>query len=65
MKRAAHPLQFFLELPPPPPEFLVVFWDTKGRSLCQVFLDENVETGTKNRCMIEAMYVLRRKLKKD
>ena len=33
-------------------------------SLCQVFLTETVETGNKNFCMIEAMHVLRRKLKK-
>ena len=36
-----------------------------GGSLCQAFLKENVETGTKNRCVIKAMHVLRRKLKKD
>ena len=36
-----------------------------GGSLCQAFLKETVETGTKNRCVIEATNVLRRKLRKD
>ena len=30
--------------------------------MCQAFLAETVETGTKNRCVIEATHVLRRKL---
>ena len=29
----------------------IVFPDTKGRSLCQAFLAETVETGTKNRSL--------------
>ena len=29
-----------------------------GGPLCQVFLAETVETGTKNHCVIEAMHVL-------
>ena len=33
-------------------------------SLCQAVLAETVETGTKNRCVIEATHVLRRKLRK-
>ena len=36
-----------------------------GGSLCQAFLKETVETGTKNRCVFEATHVLRRKLRKD
>ena len=47
-----------------PPEFLVVFWDTKGESLCQAFLAETVETGTKNRCVIKATH-LQREIRKD
>ena len=39
-------------------------YDTKGRSLCQAFLAKTVETGNKNRCVTEATYVLRIKLKK-
>ena len=31
--------------------------DTNRRSLCQAFLAETVETGTKNRCVIEATHV--------
>ena len=38
---------------------------TNGGSLCQAFLAETVETGTKNRCVIEALHVLQRKLRKD
>ena len=38
---------------------------TNERSLCQAFLAETVETGTKNRCVIEATHILRRKLRKD
>ena len=38
---------------------------TNGGSLCQAFLSETVETGTKNRCVIEALHVLQRKLRKD
>ena len=38
---------------------------TKGGSLCQAFLAETVEIGNMNRCMTEAMLVLRRKLGKD
>ena len=30
---------------------------TNGRSLCQAFLAETVETGTKNLCVIEATHV--------
>ena len=37
--------------------FRCIFY-TKGRSLCQAFLAETVETGNKNRCVIEATYVL-------
>ena len=32
--------------------------DTKGRSLCQAFLAETVETENKNRCVIEATFAL-------
>ena len=32
--------------------------------MCQAFLAETVETGTTNRCVIEATHVLRRKLGK-
>ena len=35
------------------------------RILCQAFLAETVETRTKNRYVIEATLVLRRKLRKD
>ena len=45
-KRAATP-QFFWGYAPRN------FWDTKGRSLCQAFLVETVETETKNLCVIE------------
>ena len=39
---------------------------TNGKSLCQAFLAEIVETGNiKNRCVIEATHVLPRKLRKD
>ena len=38
--------------------------DTKGESLCQAFLAETMQTGTKNRCVTEATHVLRRKLRK-
>ena len=38
--------------------------DTKGKSLCQAFLAETVQTGTKNRCATEVTLVLRRKLRK-
>ena len=51
------PSQFFWKYP-------WNFWDTKGRSLCQAFLAETVETGTKNRCVIEATHVMRRSLGK-
>ena len=34
-------------------------------SLCQASLAESMETGTKNRCVIEATHVLERKLRKD
>ena len=40
-------------------------YGTKGESLCQAFLAETVETGTKNRCVIKATNILRRKLRKD
>ena len=39
-------------------------WVTKSRTLCQAFLVETVETGTKNRCVIEATHLLLRKLRK-
>ena len=42
----------FLEVPPPPPF-------PKGRSLCQAFLADTVETGTKNRYVIEATGMFR------
>ena len=32
--------------------------------MCQAFLKDTVETGTKNRCVMEATHVLRRKLRK-
>ena len=44
--------------------FLRIF-DTKGKSLCQAFPAETVEIGNKNCCVIKAMHVLRRKLRKD
>ena len=34
-------------------------------TLCKAFLAETVETGTKNRYVIEATHVLRRKRRKD
>ena len=37
----------------------------KRGTVCKAFLAETVETGNKNRCLIEATYVLRRKLRKD
>ena len=37
----------------------------KRGSLQMPFLAETMKTGTKNRCVIEAMHVLQRKLKKD
>ena len=37
----------------------------KRGSLCQAFLAETVESGSKNRCVIEATHVLRRKHRKD
>ena len=43
--------------------FSFVFMTQKGRSLCQAFLAETVETGNKNRCVTEATHVLGRKLK--
>ena len=49
---------------PPPITFLMVRPLGLKRG-CQAFLAENVETGTKNRCVIEATHVLRRKLRKD
>ena len=42
--------RFFWKYPPPPR--LPNSWDTKGRSLCQAFLAETVEIGTKNLCVI-------------
>ena len=64
---AAHPTQFFWKYPLPAAEVLVRFGGhkIKSRPLCQAFLVETVETGTKNRCVIEATHVLRRKLRKD
>jgi len=51
---------------PPPISFLMVRpLGHKRGSLCQAVLAETVETGTKNRCVIEATHVLRRKLRKD
>ena len=47
------------------PFFFLLIQDTKGRSCCQAFLAETVETGNNNRCVTEAMHVLRRKLRKD
>ena len=47
------------------PFFFLRTQDTKGRSCSQAFLAETVETGNKNRCVTEAMHVLRRKLRKD
>ena len=41
------------------------FLYTNWESLCQAFLAESVETGTRNRCVIEATHVLRRKIRKD
>ena len=40
-------------------------YDTKEESLCQAFPAETVEIGNKNRCVIEATHVLRRKVRKD
>ena len=45
-----------------PRNFWFVFGVTKSRSLCQAFLVETVETGTKNRCVIEATHALRRNI---
>ena len=56
------PTQFFLKYPPR--GVFVVFYIQMGGSLCQAFLAETEETGTKNRCVIEATPVLRRKLRK-
>ena len=36
---------------------LLRIYDTKGDSLCQAFRAETVETGNKNRCVIEATHV--------
>ena len=47
-----------------PQRVFIRIQETKGRSLCQAFLAETMETGNKNRCVIEA-HVLRRKLLKD
>ena len=38
---------------------------TNGGSLCQAFLAETMETGTKNHFVIEAPHVLGRKLRKQ
>ena len=38
---------------------------TNVGSLCPAFFAETVKTETKNRCVIKAMHVLRRKLRKD
>ena len=61
-KGAAHPHPTFLEVLPR--VFRRILY-TNGGSLCQAFLAEIVETGTKNRCLIEATHVLRRKLRKN
>ena len=47
------------------PFFFLLIEDRKGRSCSQAFLAETVETGNNNRCVTEAMHVLRRKLRKD
>ena len=47
-----------------PQSVFIRIQETKGRSLCQAFLAETMETGNKNRCVIEA-HVLQRKLLKD
>ena len=47
-----------------PQRVFIRIQETKGRSLCQAFLAETMETGNKNCCVIEA-HVLRRKLLKD
>ena len=43
--------------------FFFAFRTQKGGSLCQAFLAETVETGNRNRCMIEAAHVLRIKFR--
>ena len=45
------PLPTFLEVPP---DCFVVFGSQNEGSLCQVFLADILETGTRNRCVIEA-----------
>ena len=54
-KRAAHPHSIFLEVPPE--LFRRILYTNRG-SLCQAFLAETVETGTNNRCVIDATHVL-------
>ena len=39
-------------------------YDTKGRSLCQAFIAETVETGNKNRYVTEATHVFQCFVKK-
>ena len=62
--RAAHPHPIFLEVPLRAFFFCRILYTNRG-SFCQAFLTETMETGTKNRCVIEATHVLRRKLWKD
>ena len=58
-----HPHPIFLEVPPP--GTFLSLWIRNGGSLCQAFLADTVETGTKNGYVMEATHVLRRKLRKD
>ena len=53
------------KFPTPPPITFLMVRPLGLKRGCQAFLAENVETGTKNRCVIEATHVLRRKLRKD
>ena len=55
------PTQFFWKYPP---GTFLSLWIRNGGSLCQAFLADTVETGTKNRCVMEATNVLRRQLRK-
>ena len=48
------PTQFFWKYPP---GIFVVIGSEIGGSLCQAFLADTVETGTKNRCVMEATHV--------
>ena len=53
------------KIPHPPPITFLMVRPLGLKRGCQAFLAENVETGTKNRCVIEATHVLPRKLRKD